>query len=111
MVDALRDVVALLVVADHHRTALVVDAVFGVVVADALDRVTRDLDVVDVRVVRDLACQHDQAGVAQRFGRHPRARVLREDRVQNRVGDLVCYLVGMAFGDGLGCEKEVVRHS
>ncbi len=68
MVDALRDVVALLVVADHHRAALVVDAVLGVVVADALDGVARDLDVVDVRVGGDLAGQHHQAGVAQRLG-------------------------------------------
>jgi hypothetical protein len=110
VVDALRDVVALLVVRDQHRTALVVDAVLGVVVADALDRVARDLDVVDHRVGRDLAGQHDESGVGQRLGRHPAARILREDRVEDRVRDLVGHLVGVPLGDGFGGEKEVARH-
>ena len=39
------------------------------------------LDVVDVRVGRDLAGQHHQAGVGQRLGCHARARVLLEDRI------------------------------
>jgi len=89
VVHALGDVVALLVVADHDGAALVVDAVLGVVVADALDRVARDLDVVDVGVGRDLAGEHHQAGVAQSLGGDARARVLGEDRVEDRVGDLV----------------------
>ena len=111
LVDALGDVVGLLVVADHDGTALVVDAVVGVVVADALDGVARDLDVVDVRVGRDLAGQHHEAGVAQRLGGDARARILREDRVQDGVGDLVRDLVGMAFRDGLGGEEEIGIHA
>ena len=111
VVDALGDVVALLVVADHHRAALVVDAVLGVVVADPLDRVARDLDVVDVRVGRDLAGEDDQAGVAQGLGGDARARILLEDRVEDGVGDLVGDLVGVAFGDRFGGEEEVVRHA
>ena len=111
VVDALGDVVALLVVGDEHRAALVVDAVLGVVVADALDRVARDLDVVDMRVGRDLAGEHDEAGVAQRLGGHARARVLRQYRVENRVGDLIGDLVGVAFRNGFGGEEEVVRHA
>ena len=76
-VHALRDVRALLVVGHQHRAALVVDAVFGVVVADALDGVARHLDVVDVRGGGDLARQHHQAGIGQRLRCHPRIRVLR----------------------------------
>ncbi len=110
VVHALGDVVGLLVVADHHGAALVVDAVLGVVVADALDGVARDLDVVDVRVGRDLAGQHHQAGVGQRLGGHAAARVLLEDRVEDRVRDLVGHLVGVAFGNGFGSEEEIVRH-
>ena len=110
VVHALRDVVGLLVVADHHGATLVVDAVVGVVVADALDGVARDLDVVDVRVGGDLAGEHHEAGVGQRFGGHAAARVLFEDRIEDRVGNLVGDLVGMAFGDGFGSEEKVVRH-
>ena len=111
LVDALCDVVGLLVVADHDRATLVVDAVFGVVVADALDRVARDLDVVDVRVGRDLAGEHHEAGVAQGLGGDSRARILLEDRVEDRVGNLVGDLVGVAFGNRFGGEEEVVRHA
>ena len=77
----------------------------GVVVADALDGVARDLDVVDMRVGGDLR-QHDQAGVGQCLGGHAAARVLLEDGIKNRVGDLVGHLVGMAFRDGFGGEKK-----
>jgi hypothetical protein len=110
VVHALGNVVGLLVVADHHGAALVVDAVVGVVVADALDGVARHLDVVDVRVGRDFAREHHQAGVGQRFGGHAAAGVLLEDRVQDGVRDLVGNLVGVAFGNGFGSEEEVVRH-
>ena len=64
-----------------------------------------------MRVGRDLAGQHDEAGVAQRLGGDARARVLLEDRVEDGVGDLVGHLVGVALGDGFGCEEEIVRHS
>ncbi|MCY1551354.1 hypothetical protein D9M68_876780 [compost metagenome] len=110
VVHALRDVVGLLVVRDQHRTTLVVDAVFGVVVADAFQGVARDLNVVDVRVGRDLAGQHHQAGVGQRLGGHAAARVLLEDCIEDRVGNLVSHLVGVAFRDGFGREEKVVRH-
>ena len=85
VVNTLGDVVALLVIADHHRAALVVDAVVGVVVADALDRVARDLDVVDVGLGGDLTRQHHQTGVAQRFSGDAAARVLLENRVEDGV--------------------------
>jgi hypothetical protein len=110
VVHALGDVVALLVVGDEHRAALVVDAVLGVVVADALDGVARDLDVVDVGIRRDLAGENHQTGVAQRLGGHAAARVLLEDRVQDGVRDLVGHLVGVSFRDRFGREEKVVRH-
>jgi len=86
------------------------DAVLGVVVADALDGVARHLDVVHVRVGRDLAGQHHQPGVGQGLGRHAATRVLPEDRIEDRIGDLVGHLVGMALGYRFGREEKVVRH-
>ena len=76
-VHALRDVRRLLVVGDQHGAALVVDAVVGVVVADALDRLARDRLIVDHGVRGDLAGQHHQAGGAQRFRGDARVFVLR----------------------------------
>jgi hypothetical protein len=69
MVHTLRDVGALLAVGHQDRAALVVDAVVGVVVADALDGLARDLDVLHVRVGRDLAREDHEAGGAERLGR------------------------------------------
>jgi hypothetical protein len=110
VVDALGDVVGLLVVAHHDRAALVIDAVLGVVVADALDGVTRHLDVVHMCVGGDLTSQHHQTGVGQGFGRNAAAWVLFEDGIQNGVRDLVSHFVGVTFRDGFGCKEIVVRH-
>ena len=96
-VDALGDVLALLVIGHQHRAAFVIDAVIGVVVADALDGVASHLDVVDMSAGRDFAGQNDQPGVDQRFGGNPREFVLSEDRVQNRVRNLVGDLVGVTL--------------
>src|SRR5574343_330026 len=109
LVDALGDVRALLVVGDQHGAALVVDAVVGVVVANALDRVAGDLDVIDVGVGGDFTGQHDQAGVAQGFGGNARMLVLGQDGVEDGVGNLVGDLVRMAFANGFGSE-EVFAH-
>jgi hypothetical protein len=109
-VHTLSDVRRLLVVSDQHRAAAVVDTVVGVVVADALDGVTRDLDVIDVRGGGDFTGQHDETRIAQRFGCDTRVFVLLEDGVENGVRDLVRDFVGMAFGDGFGSEEIVVCH-
>jgi hypothetical protein len=109
-VDALGDVRRLLVVRDEHRATAVVDAVIGVIVADALDRIARDLDIVDVCSGGDFTGQHDETGVAQRFRGNARVFVLSQDRVENRVRDLVRHLVRMAFGNRFRGEKIVVCH-
>ncbi|TXT30757.1 MAG: hypothetical protein FD131_1443 [Rhodocyclaceae bacterium] len=103
------DVRALLVVGDEHGTTLVVDAVFGVVIADALDRLAGDLNVIDVGVGGDFTSQDDQAGVAQGFGGNAGMLVLSQDGVEDGVGNLVGNLVRVAFADGFGSE-EIFAH-
>jgi len=107
-VHALGDVGRLLVIGDQHRATLVVDAVVGVVVADATDRVASDLDVIDVGARGDFSRQHDQAGVAEGFGGDAGIRILLEQGVEDGVGDLVGDLVGVAFGDGFGSKEKIV---
>ncbi|OIQ63983.1 hypothetical protein GALL_544700 [mine drainage metagenome] len=70
MVHPLGNVVALLVIGHQYGAAFVVDTVVSVVVANALERVTRDLDVIDVGLGRDFTSQHHQPGVAQGFSSH-----------------------------------------
>ena len=53
----------------------------------------------------DLSGDNRHARGHQRFAGHMRVRVLRQQRVQHGVGDLVGYLVGVAFGHGFGGEE------
>ncbi len=105
-IDALGDVLALLAVADLHRAALVIDAVFAVVVADAAQGFARDLAVVDIGAGGDLAGQQHETRGAQGLGGDARKLVLREDSVENRVRDLVGDFVRVALGHRFGSKKK-----
>ena len=65
---------------------------------------------VDPRAGGDFAGDDRHAGLDHRFAGHARALVLREDRVEHGIGNLVGDLVRMAFGNGFGGEEIVVRH-
>ena len=110
VIHALGNIVALLVVGHQHGATPVVNAVVGVVVADALQGIACHLDVVHMGVGGDLACQYHQTGVAQGLGSNTGFRVLREDRVQNGIRDLIGHLVGVTFRDRLGSKEKIVRH-
>src|SRR5690606_18944676 len=97
-INALCDIGRLFVVGHQHGAAFVVNAIVGVIVANSLDGVARDLNVIHVGGGGDFTRQHEQPGVAQRFGRHAGIWVLSEDGVENGVGNLVSDLVGMTFG-------------
>ena len=96
--------------ADEHGATLVVDAVFGVVVTDALQNVAGEIDVVDDGVRGDFTGHDDKARRAEGFGRNAAHGVLREAGVEDGVGDLVGNLVGMPFADGFGSEKIFAGH-
>ena len=68
-------------------------------------RVAHDLRDLDVGLGRDLAGDVDEAGGHHRLDGDAAARVLREHRVEDRVGDLVTDLVRVSLGDGLGREQ------
>ena len=108
LVHTLRDVGRLLVDRGDHRAAVGVEPVAVARVADLADRLARDLRDVDVRVGRDLAGDHHQAGVHERLARHAAVGILGHHGVEHAVGDLVGHLVGMALGDRLRGEQELV---
>jgi hypothetical protein len=107
-VDALRDVGRLLVDRVDDRAAVGGEAEVGVGVADAADRLARDVLDVDVRGRRDLARHDDEPRVHERLARDAAVRVVAHHGVQDAVGDLVGDLVGMALGDGLRREQVLV---
>ena len=71
LIYALRNIRALLVVADHDGAAFIVNAVIGVVVADVLDGIARNANVIDVGGGGNFARQNNQAGIAKRLSRNP----------------------------------------
>ncbi len=98
-IHTLGDIGRLLVIGHQNGAGLVINAVIAIVIANALDGVTGNLDVIHVGVRGDLAS-------------NTCLRILLENSVQDSVGDLVSYLVGVAFRNGFGCkEKVVVVHS
>ena len=101
----LADVGRLTIDGDHHGARVAVDAEGVIRVADALERVARDFGVVDLRLGRDLTCDNAQTGGDERFAGHAAVRVLREDRVENGVGDLVGHLVGVTHGYAFRSEE------
>ena len=107
-VDALSDVGGLLVDRVDDRAGVAVEAVGGVVVADAAHGLARDFLDVDVGVGRDLAGDDDQAGVHERLARDAAVGIVAQHRVEHSVGDLVGDLVGVTLGHRLGGEQELV---
>ena len=105
VVDALLDVGRLLLHADHGAAGQVVEPVLGVGVADLLDRVADDGLEVDVRLRRYLTEHQDQPGRGGSLAGDAGIRIFGQDGVQDRVGDLVAHLVGVALGHRLGREQ------
>ena len=109
LVDAEGNVRALLVDVRDDGAGLAVKAVFCAVVADLAHGLAHDLRDVDVAVGRDLAHDVHDAGRDRAFAGDAAVRVLRQNGVEDRVGDLVADLVGMSLRDGFGC-KEMMSH-
>ena len=107
LVDAHRDVRRLLLDADQRAAGQVVEAVVGLRVADLADGVADDRLEVDVRARRDLAEDHDQAGGGGGLAGDPRVGIVGDDRVQDRVADLVAHLVRVTLGHRLRREQVV----
>ena len=105
VVDALRDVGRLAADRDADAAGLAVEALAGGVVADLEDALAHQLRDVGVGRGGDLAGDVHLAGHDQRLDRDPAGRVLGQQRVEDRVADLVGDLVRVSFGDGLGREQ------
>ena len=107
VVHALADVRRLRVDGRDDAAGVAVEAVGGVVVADAAHGLARDLGDLDVGVGGDLAGDDDHPGRDQRLAGDAPVGVVGEDGVEDRVRDLVGDLVGVALGHRLRREQVV----
>jgi len=108
-IHALVDVRRLLADEVQHAAGGAVEADVRRVVADIEDDLARERLQVDPCAGRDFAGDDGDASLDHGFAGHARALVLREDRVEHGVGNLVGDLVRMAFGHGFG-GKQVIAH-
>ena len=105
VVGAQRNVGALAVDVGDDSAGVAVKAVLGAVIADGADDLARRAGDVHVAAGRDLAHDVDKTGGAGRLAGNAGTGVLRQDGVEDGVGDLVADFVGMPLGDGFGREK------
>ncbi len=104
-IDAHRDVRRLLVDRDADAAGLGVEADRRARVADLAHDLADDVRNIDVGLGRDLAGDVNLAGDRERFDATRAVRIVFEDRVEHRVGDLIGELVGMPFGHRLAGEE------
>src|SRR5439155_22045711 len=104
-IDPQRDVLRLLVDAGQPGAGLVVESVRRIVVADIPDRVPHDPRDVHVALGRDLTRHEREPRRHQRLAGNTTGWVLRQDRVQDGVRNLIRDLVGMPFRHGLGSKR------
>ena len=104
-VDTLGDIRRLPVDRDDDAHRVGVEAETGMVIAGLFDGVPDDVAHLDVCIGRDLADDEGEPRGDRRLAGHPAERVFRHDGVEDRVGNLVRDLVGVAFGDRLGGEE------
>ena len=111
MINTLSDVLGLLVVADEYRAAFVVDAIFGIVVADAFENIAGKADVVNVGIRGNFTGKNNQSGGAEGLRGNAAQRILLQAGVKNGIRNLVGHFVRMTFTDGFGCKKIFAGHS
>ena len=109
----------------HHAAGAAVEAVLGAIVADVSQHASHDVLHVYVRLGADFSSDHDKTGGDQRLACAAKLRgvgrltrggdvallrkidLLRENGVEDGVGNLVADFVRMAFRHGLGREDVI----
>ena len=105
LVDAACNVGALTVEGYRDSARSPVKAHARGVVADGEDLPAYDFGNLHVGLGRDLTGDVNEAGRSHCFDGDARTGVHLEQSVQDRIGDAVAHLIGVAFSDGLGREK------
>jgi hypothetical protein len=104
-VDPLGDVGRLRVDRRHHGAGVAVEAELVARVADLLDDAPRHPGEIDVGLGGDLAGEQHEAGGDQGLAGDAAGRILPQDLVEDRVGDLVRHFVRVTLGHRLGREQ------
>ena len=111
LIDAERDVRRLFVDRDRDAARIGVKAEARIGIADLAHGVADDLWYVDVARCGDLAGYVHLTRDDERLARDATHRILRENGVEHRVGDLIRDLVRVTLGHAFRCERSFIRHA
>ena len=96
-VNALVDVWRLFANGAQHRARIGIKAHIRMHITDFTHRVTGDLFDINPCAGGDLTANQNHASFDIGFARDARFRILRQDRIQHRIGDLVSNFIRMSF--------------
>ena len=97
--------------ADDDLTAVGVEAVAGVNVADGADGLPGHGLVIDLGGGGDLAADQAEVGGDHGLTGHTGAGILLEAGVQDGIGNGICHLVGMAVGNTFGSKQSLLHNN
>ena len=110
-INALSDVRRLRADHVHHRAGAAIETDVGAVVANFDNLIADDFFVIDDGGGGDFTGDQSNACFDNSLAGHTGLRVLRQDGVEQSVGDLICKLVRMSFRHRLGSENAVFAHN
>src|SRR3954464_11927201 len=94
----------------EDRTGMVIESPGGIAIADILDDLADDIGNLDISLGGDFPSYKGNAGGQNRLASHPGVFILGNDRVENSIGDLVCNLIRVSFGNRLRCKQIIMSH-
>ena len=109
-VDAQRDVGRLFVDGNAHAARFGVEADRRTRITDLAHDLARKLRNIDVGPRRHLAGDVNLTGDGERFDRDARHRVVFDQSVEHRVGNLIGELIWMTLGYRFAGKESLVRH-
>ena len=104
-IDAHRDVGRLPVQRRQHRARIGVETELRARIPDVPHRLAGDVGELDPGGGGDLPRQHDEPGCQQGLAGYASSWILRQDGIEDRVGNLIGNLVRMAFRDRFRSEE------
>jgi hypothetical protein len=87
-----------------------VEDVIIVHVADLAHGIAHDLDIIQFGFRSDLAADDDDVAFGVGLASDPAVGILRQARIEHRIGNRVANFVGVTFPNGFGRKNVTTRH-
>ena len=97
--DTTVDILTLLVNCAENSAGIPIETVSTTVITDLINQTADRILNIDICAGADLSCHHNLTCCAQSLYSHMALRVTGKEFIKQRIADLVCHLIGMAFGN------------